>query len=323
MPAVQTVAFLGDLAKGIDARFLEVFDENADTYKSNLPLLFKKLSSEKTRERTKLKAGTGFLVRKTEGDTITRGSQLPAYTTEYVHDTYGKGVSVTMEEIQDRDWSDKLDEFKDLSVTASVSMDQAMAQVLNGGFATTATVNGYQVSHLNDGVPLFSTIHPRYDGGASQSNASSTSVPLSDTSLDVARRSIIAQLADDGKPLAIMGKFLLVVPPSLEKLAVQLTDSELEATTANNAMNFYKGKIDVLVVNWLGAAAGGSDTAWFLAVANQSKLIWMQRLAPTFDQTVDSNTKNRNYDVVCRWSVGYSDWRYTWASKGDNSAYSS
>ncbi len=176
---------------------------------------------------------------------------------------------------------------------------------------------------MNDAKPLFSTAHPRYDGGTSQSNASSTSVPLSDSALDAARVAIINQLADDGKPLAIMGKYLLIVPPSLEKLAVQLTESELEATTANNAMNFYKGKMDVLVVNWLGAAAGGSDTAWFLTVPQQSKLMVIDRMAPTFDLHVDGNTKDRNYDVLARWAVGHADWRYTYGSKGTGAAYSS
>lgn len=320
---IQTSSTLGDLAKGVDARFLQVFDENVDSYKSNLPMVFRTMSSDAKREQTKLKAGTGFLVKKEEGGSITRGNQQFAYQTEYVHDTYGKGVSVTMEEIQDRDWADKLDEFKDLSLSASVSMDQAKAQLFNGAFATTATVNGYKLSFLNDNKPLCSTVHPRYDGGTAQSNASATGAPLNGTNLDVARRAIIAQLADDGKPLAIMGKFMLIVPPALEKTAIELTESLLVPETANNASNFYKGKIDVLVVNWLSSAHGGSDTAWFLSVPTQSKLMFIERLSPMFDQTIDSNTKDRNYDVVARWSVGHSDWRFTWGSKGDSASYSS
>lgn len=314
---------LGDLAKGVDARFLEVFDENVNVYKSNLPMIFKELTSEKAREQTKLKAGTGFLVKKDEGTPITRGNQQFSYQTEYIHDTYGKGVTVTMENIEDRDWNDKLDEFKDLAQSANVSMDQAMAQVLNGGFVTTVTVNGYDISRLNDGKPLFSTAHPRSDGGTSQSNASSTGIALNDTNLEIARLAIISQLADDSKPVTIMGKFMLVVPPKLEKTAQVITQSERVAGNANNDMNFYKGSIDVLVCNWLSAAHGGSDTAWFLIVPMQSKLVFVKRKAPTFDMTVDGNTKDRSYDVVARWSTGHGDWRFTWGSKGDLAAYSS
>lgn len=321
--SIQTVSSLGDLAKGVDARFLEVFDENESAYISRLKSIFKVKSSDKAREQTKLKAGLGLLQKKTEGDVVPRTNQQFAYQTEFIPDTYAKGVTVTMEELQDRDWTDKLDEFKDLTLSSRLSEEKAMAQVLNGAFATTVAVNGFDISFLNDAVPMCSTVHPRYDGGSSQSNASSTGITLDDDNLETARLAVINQLTDDGTPVSIMDRFMLVVPPALEKTAQQITGSELVIDTANNNVNIYKGKIDVMSVNWLGAAHGGSDLAWFLIVPGQSKLMFIDRLSPTFDMNVDGNTKDRSYDVLARWSVGYSDWRYTWGSKGDGVAYSS
>ena len=319
--AIMTTATLNKLAKGVDAKFLDVFVENEAQYVSPLKSLFRVRSSDKRREHTKLIGGAGKLKKKDEGDSVTRSDLKLSYETEYVHDTYANGVTVTMENIQDRDYSDKLDEFAHLSRSARYSMDEAMSQVLNGGFATTTTVNGYKLSLLNDGVPLFSTVHP-LQTGATASNASSTSAPLSASALEAGRKAIMETVADDGTFLGFSGKLALVVPPNLRKTAVEITKSELEAESSNNAVNVFRGEIDVYECTFLGAAAGGSDTAWFL-IGNDSKLVFVERLAPSFDMVIDGNTKDRSYDAVARWSVGHSDWRYTYGSKGTGAAYSS
>lgn len=324
MSLIRTTAGLDKLAKGIDAKFLEVFDENVDNYQSDLKTLFRTRSSDKKREHTKNKAGTGLLSEKDEGSSITRGEQKLAYETEFLHNTFGKGVTVTMEDIQDRDYADKLDEFKDLSRSAKVTMDRAMAQVFNSAFNTTTRVNGQKISRLKDAVPLCSTVHPLYGSSDTQSNASSTGIKLSDTNLEVARNAIIGQTTDDGIPVSPTGKMILVVPPALRKLAQQLTQSELVADSGNNAVNVYRGPdFDMLEVVWLSAANGGSDTAWFLISPEQAKLMFIERLSPSFDMSIDNNTKNRSYDVLARWSVGYADWRFVWGSAGDLATYSS
>lgn len=321
--SVMTLSALDKLAKGVDARFLEVFNENTANYKSSISDLFMVKDSDGAREHTKLIAGAGELSRKEDGGPIVRVGTQYSYETDYVHDEYGKGVTVTRQNLEDRDWSDKLDEGAMLMLNGLMSMDKAKAQVFNGGFATTTTVNGYKLSMLNDGKPLFSTVHPRFDGGSSQSNASATGAPLSESSLEDALNNIKTRLTDDGVMVGLMGRIALAVPPALRKKALQITGSELVSDSANNAVNVYKGNIDVYECSWLSAAAGGSDTAWFVIVKGQAKLMFIQRRGLTLDISSDNNTKNRNYDVTARWSVGHSDWRFTYGSKGDNVAYSS
>ena len=323
MALVQTTAFLGNLVKGIDAKFLEVFDENVDAYKSSLDTLFRQRKSVQKREHTRLKAGTGLLVKKDEGGPYTYDNQKPSFETNYYHNTYGKGVMVTLEEIEDKDYQDKLDEFTDLARSARQTMDMSMAQVLNGGFTTNRVVNGIEISRLNDNVPLFSTVHPLYGQSSTQSNASATSIPLSDTNLETARIALTQQTTDDNQPLTLSSRLVLVVPPALRKLATQLAKSEQTPQDANNAVNVYKGEIDVMEVTWISAMFGGSDTAWFLMAPEQAKLMFITRVAPSMGIDVDSETDDRKYKVRARWSVGYSDWRRTWASKGDGSAYAS
>jgi hypothetical protein len=321
--SVMTLSALDALAKGVDARFLEVFNENKDNYKSSISELFAMKDSDGAREHTKLISGAGELARKDDGAAIVRVGTQYSYETEYIHDEYAKGVTVTRANLEDRDWSDKLDEGAMLMLNGLMSMDKAKAQVFNGGFATTTTVNGYKLSLLNDAKPLFSTAHPRFDGGSSQSNASSTSAPLSESAVEDGLNNLKTRLTDDGVMVGLMGRVALVVPPALRKKALQITGSELIHDSANNAVNVYRGNIDVYECAWLSAAAGGSDTAWFLVVKGQSKLTFIQRRGLTLDISKDNNTQNRSYDVSARWSVGHSDWRFTYGSKGDNAAYSS
>ena len=59
---------------------------------------------------------------------------------------------------------------------------------------------------------------------------------------------------------------VLLVPPAVWKHAREITDSALIADLANNNINLYRSALGITVwtSRWLGAAAGGSDTAWFL-----------------------------------------------------------
>ena len=58
----------------------------------------------------------------------------------------------------------------------------------------------------------------------------------------------------------------LLVPSQLYKEAVEITESKLEAGTSDNQLNVWSAKYGLVVKQspYLGAAAGGSDSAWFL-----------------------------------------------------------
>ena len=74
----------------------------------------------------------------------------------------------------------------------------------------------------NDGVPQFSTVHPTVVAGAStQSNASSTSIPLSHDNYEVSRLAMALQTQDNGLALTMAGKNILVLPIALEKKAME------------------------------------------------------------------------------------------------------
>lgn len=309
--------------KGVEAAFMDVYDQTTSDYSAGFTKLFKSSSSSKERERMTGVAGPGDLVRKDEGDNFSRGARMKTYDTEFIHVTFGKTIEATMEEIEDQDFKEKLDAARQLTRRGLVTRERNAYQVLNDGFRTTDSLANYPTFRYGDGVPLFSTIHPRKDGGTAQSNASSTGVPLSETSLDVARVDLVEQLEDDGTPIDTMGRIVLVVPPALEKLGVEIIGSDARSGTANNDLNFYKGiNFDLVAPKYLGAVHGGSDTAWFLIMPEIAKMLYFTRKELTSRTATDEDNLNVKFSVHGRWSFGYWDWRGTWGSKGDGAAYS-
>src|SRR5690606_13734971 len=115
---------------------------------------------------------------------------------------------------------------------------------------------------------------------------------------------------DDKGQLQLVQPDTLLVPPALEKEAMILLDSTGRTGTANNDVNPYKGRLKLIVWDYLGSAAGGSDTAWFVLDSKIHKLYWFNRSDRGLEgPDWDFDTKVARWSTVCRWSVGFSDWR--------------
>ncbi len=106
-------------------------------------------------------------------------------------------------------------------------------------------------------------------GGGTVSNLISGA--LSDTTINTAIVALREQKDQSGVILGGVPSILLV-PSKLFKLACQLTDSALVADNANNAINVYRSMYGFKVMSspYLGAAAGGSDTAWWMLTPQHS-----------------------------------------------------
>lgn len=332
---IETRSLLGDLIKGISAKFAAVFNQANESYSlmlndmvatpgNKLTAVFKQKTSDQARERTVTKAGTGYLVDTPEGAAFAQDSRLPGYTTEYIFRKFTLGVTVTLEAMQDADYQDALDQFADLTVSSNESKDRQALQLFNYAFTAQASVPALYAQY-GDAKPMASTIHPRKDGGTAQSNASSTSIPLNEANLETARQALMNQLDDRGKPMRVgTGKLVLLVPPALEKLAVIITQSVKRSGTTNNDLNIYDGLFTVIASQYISATqTNGSDTAWFLIDPRVAKLFFWLRKDVTTSRYIDPRTKDVTFDVYGRWQTGYSDWRGIWGSKGDNTAYSS
>jgi phage major head subunit gpT-like protein len=195
-----------------------------------------------------------------------------------------------------------------LARSARRTVEYYAAAVLNNAFSE-SYVGG-------DGQPLFSIHHPREDGGTAQSNVEANGAVLSETSLKAAILALKGQL--DGKGMKIMVKpSMLIVPPALEHTAKVLLQSDAKPGSANNDINTLKGEMQLFVYDWLT-----SSTAWFIVDKDVAELNFFWRTKPEFKQDESFDTDAARYKARMRFSVGFSEWRGIWGSKGDGAAYS-
>lgn len=269
----------------------------------------------------------GDLKRIQEGGKYPENGFIDSFSTIYKEEKYGDQVVFTDEMLR----YDKagITETKKIAVhqqrQVTRRMNKQMAEIFNEAFNTSALSYG-------DNKPLCSTDHDRADGGAALSNADANGLVLNAGNLDV----IIARMQetkDDRGELGDIMPSILLVPPALESEAMRIVKSSGRAGTADNDENPIKfreysgGKLTVYSWNYIGSAAGGSDTAWFLLSDKEDhSLDWKWGVRPEvgdLDETRGKDTDSFYVKVRYAADVGWSDWRGVYGSKGDGQSYSS
>lgn len=306
----------------------EVYNQAQDEYKQGIFAVLNKLGGKGAERNVTGKTGTGRLKKFNDGDGIPGGRRYKTYTTKVIYNNYGETLDVTKNTIEDRDaqWEADLDEMRDLSIAASYSQDEAGMQLFNGGFATTVTVNGYDMTWYGDGEPLFSTIHSTVVPGAStQSNASSTGIRFNADNLETAEVALTLQSTDDGLALNQVGKPTVVLAPDNKKEGLEVTQSTLDPESGNNAINVFNGGMatDMVVSKFLSTTFNGSNNRWFLVIPGAHRLNHEVRQEPRLESDVNIKNKVVTFTVDARWANTATDFRNTWGSQGDLAAYSS
>lgn len=322
--SIETRAKWTDLIPEVGLKIGEVYDQGDAEYTPGVSTVLKVKQGEGAQKNYTGKTGFGGLKKFNEGDAVPFGQRHKTYTTSVAYTNYGEAVQVTRNQIEDRDFNAELDEMKDLSRSANYSVDESSMQIFNGGFSTSTSVNGYDLTWYADGVPQFSTVHPSVVPGAStQSNASATGLPLSHDNYETGRLALILQQTDNGKALTMAGRHQLVIPMNLEKVAKETINSDLTPENANNAINVFRGTTDIVVSKFLDSVNGGSNTAWYLVNQGDHKLTYETRQEKRLEMDVDILTKTATFTVDARWAIASLDWRGTWGSKGDSAPYAS
>ena len=264
--------------------------------------------------------GVGLFAQVPEGSNIPQEDPLQGYKTRYVVQDYGKIIPLTHKLLRGDLYgvNTVLRLFKKLGRGAARTLDDSFWSMFRNAFSTSYTSYG-------DGKPLCSTSHTRKDGGTAQSNASSTGVVMTVDNLFTAENALREILDHKGQLIDIgEGKLTIICPPALEKTAVEITESELDPDTANNAIgyHYYRGNIDVLVVKWISAAAGGSDTAWYVVANADHMLNLVTREGFETEWWEDKDNRTIKVRGTLAYAYGWSTWMGVWGSKGDAAAYS-
>lgn len=312
-----------DFVKGVSARVDEIIEDTRELGPTFMEAgLHEKVMADGLIYRTEGVVGLGYLELFDEGDSIKEDRTYPAYKTEYVMKQSGKVVSISqmLANTRSSELEAKLSEVKQNMIAANRTLNKWAWQVLVDGFATTDSNSNFPTARLSDAVALYSASHPsRVSGVSNRSNRLTNDPVLSETNLFTAIKTVREQLNGRGLPIAYEGKFVLVVPPALEKAAVEITDSVLRSGTGNNDVNYFAGgMIDVVTSVYLGAANGGSDTAWYVVAkdAPNKPFKYVSLIDPKIEQQVDFDTKSIRVSVDMACAFGYSNFEYTAASDG-------
>ena len=287
-----------------------VFFDRYEAEPEMMPTIFNVKTSDRDNEQESAISGFSLLSQTSELGALDYEDPNQMYKTIYTHLKYTKGFKVSRELHEDDQHNTIKSMPQALGKAAKRTQEYYAASVFTNGFSTSYTSYG-------DAKPLFSTSHPRADGGTAQSNASSTGITLSEENLETARIAVRKQLDDKGMKIVVRPS-KLVVPIELEKTANIIVNSTMRPGTANNDYNMYKGGFDVQAWEYLT-----STTAWFLMDKMMSLLTWYWRIRPEFKQDNSFDADAALYKTRVRFSYGWSDWRGLWGSKGDGQAYSS
>lgn len=295
----------------LEPGFLEIFLDNYKETERVFTTLFASRDSKKQDEKVSAMTGFGYPTPKTENAPIDYEDPILMYATTFTHVVYAKGFKVSREARDD----DQYNIINGLPAKLGRSLrrweEKSGSYVFERGFNTSYTGG--------DGKPLLSTIHPRSDGGSTQSNASATGVTLTESNYITLKNQMRNHKDDKGMKIDSKPQ-KVVVPIELEHTANIIFNSNLRSGTADNDLNPVKGDVQVVPWVYLGDT---STTAWFLVDNDQQALMWFWRDRAEFanDKTFESETWL--YKARERFSNGFADWRGVVGSKGDGAAYSS
>ncbi len=223
--------------------------------------------------------------------------------------TFAQGIDISKQLFDDNMHGVWAEDVRDFATKARDTQDYTAFGLFRTGFTTTLTA---------DGVSFFNSAHPLIGGGTQNNTATGASSALSPDSLNTAITSLVEQKDQSG---VIRGSApaTLLVPPALWKHAREITDSALIADSGNNNVNVYRSALGITVwtSHWLGSAAGGSDTAWFLLARRHgiTRLI-RQGLETALTDWRYSNNLTYRYQANYREAYFVADYSGTYGSAG-------
>ncbi len=218
---------------------------------------------------------------------------------------FAQGIDISKQLFDDNMHGVWAEDVRDFAIKAKDTQDFNAFRVFRNGFTTELTA---------DGNAVFST-HTLI-GGGTQSNTGTAA--LTPTSLNTAVVNLLEQ-KDQAGVIRGSSPAVLLVPPALWKHAREITDSALIADSGNNNVNVYRSALGITVwtSHWLGVAAGGSDTAWFLLARRHgfTRLI-RQGLETALTDWRYSNDLTYRYQANFREEVFVADYAGSYGSTG-------
>jgi len=269
-------------------------------WKSEYTDLFDETSSDKAYEEYVQVAGFGLGQVKPQSEGMVYDNEQQGAVTRLTNVTMALGFIVTMEELAD----DKYEQIANRRTRANARAMRITKEFIGANVYNRAFTAGYVGG---DGVVLGSAAHPLVFGGTA-SNVPTAAAPLSETALEDACVAIMGFQDDRGLPAAIMPRSLHISRSEVFN-AARILRSEYQNDTGNNAISALRATgmfpEGVKVNHYFSAAR-----PWFVRTSGvEEGMIFQQRMAPSFGEDNDFDTKNMKGGTIERYAFGWGDWR--------------
>lgn len=295
------------LYPGLRNIFFETYDEIPEQF----PKVFNVQTSNSATETDYGMGAFGdWEERTSEIDTVAYAKISDGGDVTYRHKAFTKGFMIGRELYDDEKYTQMKKMAKALARAGRAKVERDAITVLTKGFKGDAgAFKG------RDEKELFHDAHTLVDSEKTCSNLMVGE--LNRENLKVALKMMRTQLDEAGN-LIQMKATKLIVPPALEDEARRILHStQVSGTELNDTNEYLKSAgLEIVVLDYLGEEAGGSDTMWFLQDGSRHELNFFWRIKPEFKNEEDFDTFVAKYRGYMRYSYGFSDWRGMVGSKG-------
>lgn len=298
------------LEPGLRKIFFESYKELPEQYST----IYNMNTSKKAKETDYgMGAFSDWVERTDELDTVAYAKLSAGQERTYTHKAFTKGFIIGRELYDDEQYGQMKKMSKALARAGRAKVEKDAMLPLIQGFGGAGATTGVTYT-IYDGKPLFSNEHPLVDHATKKGKNLATGA-LTEANLKLALK-IMRETVDEAGALVQFTPDTLVVPPALEHVAKVIINSSQIPGNGNNDVNTVKGALKIKVMDYLGASAGGSDTAWYIMDSSRHELNFFWRVKPEFKGDENFDNFTAKYRGYMRYSFGVSDWRGIIGSTG-------
>ena len=300
--------------------FTPIYDEfMLSTYKEDSqisPKIFEQIEDKTSEYKVDDLGGLGEWESANEGSGGQYEDVVLGYPTTLTQGKLRKRFSVSFEAVDQDEYAllSKVSDAKNMGRGARAKVEKDTSAIVYGGFATAGP----------DGQFIFDTDHPknREETGVTYDNL--LEGELSHDNLELAEKDMADNFkGPDGIMVEVAENPVLLYPPALHGRAMRLLSDRAEyrpgpkvADMSEMEINRFAGRYDPIMWKYLSAAAGGSDTAWYIIFPELGYLKQVWSAKPHYRSWIEEDEELYVFSGRMLYAVGCCNWRAGFASTG-------
>lgn len=291
----------------LDPTFLRIFDEEFDQLADMIPTLFTMPGIGPRGDNTKW-SQIGTIPDFTEfTGTIGYQSQNQGYDTTATHIEWVNGIQVERKLFDDDQHQILNQKPAAIAMSAQRTRQKHGAQIWTGAFSSG---NSFFVN--SEGVAMCSNSHTTTSGASTANGFDNLgTAALTAAAVSAARTQMRGFRGDQADRISVMPNELLV-PPDLQDRALEITKSEKDPASANNAINPQSGRYSLIDWEYLT----DTNNWWMMDGGLRRKSIfWVDRVQKEFGRIEDFDTLVAKFRCYMRYSFAWVDWRFIFGAQ--------